>query len=116
MAKKQMRDKRDVGREQTIAEYDEDEKGQWQLEQMGVPARHPRRPLCLMRRFASTGDAGRPGTAADRAMAARGLHQLRDIRTTPPHRAIGRAANGAYPHQVAVLPGRGRLTAPGGDS
>lgn len=33
-AKKHMRDKRDMGREQTVADKDDDESGQWALEQM----------------------------------------------------------------------------------
>ena len=41
VAKKQMREKRAVGREQTIADHDEDEKGQWQLEQMDAAGPSP---------------------------------------------------------------------------
>jgi RNA polymerase sigma factor (sigma-70 family) len=40
-AKKQTRDKRDVGREQTIADHDEDDSGRWPLEQMDAAGPSP---------------------------------------------------------------------------
>ncbi len=40
-AKKQMRDKRDIAREQTIADHDEAESAQWALEQMDATGPSP---------------------------------------------------------------------------
>ena len=40
-AKKQMREKRDVGREQTISDQDDGESGQWALEQMDAAGPSP---------------------------------------------------------------------------
>jgi RNA polymerase sigma factor (sigma-70 family) len=59
-AKKQMREKRDVGREQTISDRDDDESGNWALEQMDAAGPSPAQAAvlneCLERRLEALAD------------------------------------------------------------
>ena len=103
-ANRHARDKRDVTREQTLADHDGAGSAHWALEQMDAVGPSPAEAAllneALERRLEALAD---PRSAADRALAAGGLHQPRDRRPARLHRALGRTAAGADPQQVDVV-------------
>ncbi len=97
VAKKQTRDRRDIAREQTIADRDDGESAHWRWSRWTPPARRPRRRPCSTRRWSVAWRPWPTRSCADRARSAGGLHQPRDRRSARLHRAVRRAANGADP-------------------